>query len=150
MLASKITAARETHNIKETSSSWSHLKQTSRLSSAQERVGKTPRQGETPQLSSAGLSATSCHRRAMSQVYGAAVSIIATGLRDGAEPHLLAAIAGFAGGSAIKETCNTLTNGYTAVAKLTMTSLLCCLVRAIMCKVLSGSVLNVQDNLSIM
>ena len=85
-------------------------------------VGKTPRQGDTPQLNSAGLSAMSCHHRAMSQVYGAAVSIIATGLRDGAEAHLLAAIAGFTGKSAIKETCNTLTNGYTAVAKLTMTS----------------------------
>lgn len=86
----------------------------------------------------------------MSQVYRAAVSIIATGLQDGAEPRLLAMIADFTGRSAIKETCNTLTNGYTAVAKLTMTSPLCCLVWVIMCEVLSGSVLNVQDNLSIM
>lgn len=49
-------------------------------------VGKTPRQGDTLQLNSGSLLAMSCHRRAMSQVYRAAVSIIATGLRDGAEP----------------------------------------------------------------
>lgn len=66
------------------------------------------------------------------------------------KPRLLVAIASFTGRSAVKETFNTLTNGYTAVAKLTVTSSLCCLVWVIMCKVLSGSVLNVQDNLSIM
>lgn len=57
-------------------------------------VGKTRRQGDTPQLSRGGPLATSCHRRAKSQVYGAAVSIIATGLRDAARAHLLAVIAG--------------------------------------------------------
>lgn len=136
--------------MKKPSGPWSHFKQTPCFSLVQGRVGKTPRQGDTLQLNSTGRPAMSCHRRAVSQVYRAAVSIIATGLRDGAAPRLLAAVAGFTGRSAIKETCNTLTNGYTAVAKLTMTSPLCCLLRVIMCKVLSGSVLNVQDNLSIM
>lgn len=75
------------HNIKESSSPWSHFKNC-RLVSLWCKgvwVKHPPRQGDTPQLNSIGLSATSCHRRAMSQVYRAAVSIIATGLRDGAQ-----------------------------------------------------------------
>lgn len=68
------------YNIKESSSSWSLVS----LWCMGVWV-KTPLQGDTLQLNSAGLSAMSCH---MSQVYRADVSVIATGLWDGAELHL--------------------------------------------------------------
>lgn len=87
-------------------------------------VDTTVHQGDALQLNSPGVLAVSCHRPALSLMHWAAVSVIATGFQDKVELSSLCSIGkSSAVRSAIKDTCNTLTNGATTAAKLTVTSL---------------------------
>lgn len=84
---------------------------------------KQPCQGDTPQLSRGGLSGDELSLpRYVTGVQGSCKYNCYRPPGWSRTAVSWRAIAGVAGRSAIKETCNTLTNGYTAVAKLTMTS----------------------------
>lgn len=114
---------------------WSHLE--TALGCSRVVWVKHPCQGDTPQLSSGGLSGDELSSpRCVTGVQGSCKYNCYRPPGWSRTAVSWRAIAGFTGKSAIKETCNTLTNGYTAVAKLTMTPPpfppFCCLARVIM------------------